>query len=131
MMHKKSQVATEFMIMTGIAIFAMLIFIGVLFHNTARVGKERLDYSMEDFTYSVQYEFDLAGRVKDGYYRELVLPQKIDGRDYTITIQDNVLIVNSGGHEYYKSLPNMTVYSGPVKGTSNIIQKIDGRIYLN
>lgn len=118
------------MAMAGVAIFAMMLFLGMLFYNIQRINNEKKEIVFRDFSYAIQNEFNLANRVQNGYYREFVLPDAVEGIAYSITINSNNLVITTNNQNFYEMLPNLTVNSNLVIGL-NKINKTNGTIYLN
>lgn len=90
----KSQISIEFIYMIMFGSFFLIIFTLVfsdLYKDVLYDKKNKLFY---DFGISLQNEFILASEVKEGYQREIFLPEKLENFEYNIEIIDNMLLIN-------------------------------------
>lgn len=126
--EKKSQVAMEFVFLVGVAFMAVLIFTVVGYDKLKEISDEKEFVLVKDLAFKVQNEINLAANVDDGYKREFEIPQKLDYIDYNVTINNNILIVESKNHEYVLLIP--TVRGNITKG-DNVICKNNLLIRIN
>ena len=124
----KSQSAMEFLILTGILLFAFLVFYLIIFERVEMLNNRRAIILGEDVATKVQKEIILATKVSDGYQRRFSLPETLNGMDYNISISGKELTVKIPKTEIVKNIPNVI---GNISNGSNIIQKKNGFIYLN
>ena len=127
---KKGQASIEFVIFIAIMIFTVIIFFGVMFQHTLRFNTQRAIGLVEDLGIMIQYEFDLAKVVKDGYVREFKIPQKLDGLDFNLSIEKNDITVISQNSISVITLSNVTI-NNPLQKGINTITKKNGIVYLN
>ena len=97
-MDKKGQVGLEFMLVTGIALFTLIIFGVVLFQIMTMKQEEKAMILAEDLVLSIQQEINFAANAEPGYSRIVELPNKLEGFDYEITL------FNIGGETSYFEL---------------------------
>jgi len=126
--EKKSQISMEFVFLVGIAFIAILVFTVVGYDKLKEISDEKEFVLVKDLAFKVQNEINLAANVDDGYRRDFEIPQKLDYIDYDVTINNNVLVVESKNHEYVLLIP--TVRGNITKG-GNVICKDDGVIEIN
>jgi len=128
-MNPKSQSATEFIILASFMLLVIVGFFAVASSKVLEVkegGNRQVAEDIADFAYR---EIETAKSVADGYTRTFVMPQTVNGINYTITIIDNrELAVNYLGYEYLKFLP-ANVTGNLIKG-SNKISKVNGVIFI-
>ncbi len=83
---RRGQVGLEFMLVTGVALFTMIIFAIILSQILSDKQDERVLILAEDLTLSLKQEISFASNAEEGYTRELYLPRTIDGRDYEVIL---------------------------------------------
>lgn len=125
---KQAQTAIEFVFLVGLAFTIVIIFSVVSRNQISDLSDEKEFILVKDLAFKVQNEINLAARVEDGYSREFTIPQKLETIDYTISINDNVLIVETDNHDQVLIIPRV---NGSVQKGTNIIRKIEGVIHLN
>ncbi len=128
-MPSKSQSATEFIVLASFMLLIIAGFSAVTSSNlleAKEASNRKIANDIADFAYR---EIEYAKSLNDGYSRVFVLPEKVNGVDYSINIIDNrELIVNYLGNEHVRFLPSNI--SGNINKGYNEIKKIDGIIYL-
>lgn len=90
---KKSQVATEFMLMVSLAIVVIIALMGVLFYLFTNYSEDKNLKRLTDLGYSLQSEFILAAQVEPGYERNITLPSDVEGMNYSIKISSNEIVL--------------------------------------
>ena len=124
----KGQGAIEFIILVGVLLITFALVIGALAVSTNRINSEKEIVIGEDLVNKVQQEVQLAHQVNPGYYRIFNLPERLGGKDYTISISNNVVTVRIDENDYWR-------YLQPVQGTiqkgANIIERRDDGVYIN
>ncbi len=124
----RAQLALQFIIIIGIALFMFVVFAGIISSKNAELNKEKLMIQAQDITNAVQKEIVIASTVLDGYSREFRIPAKIGSYDYSISIQNTTLILTHSGNDFTKRIPKIT---GQPKAGLNRINKTGGVVYLN
>tara|TARA_Y100000310_G_C20631050_1_gene788656 strand:- start:1035 stop:1811 length:777 start_codon:yes stop_codon:yes gene_type:complete len=126
---KKSQASLELILLVS---FLLLIFIGIFYvtkQKTEETKEELIDKSAEDLQKSIQDEIDIARTVADGYQRTFVVPETLGQEDFEISlVEDEELVVRVGGEDHVVFVEDDVV--GNVQKGTNLIQKIDGIVYL-
>jgi hypothetical protein len=128
-MPKKSQSSVEFLTLSGLAFFVVIIFVA-LAADEIREFKDRKDFFLvKDLALKLQKEAAVASSVEDGFERVFTLPDKLQSSvDYFITTSNNTITVNS-------SKAVFSVRIAPIVGNfskgSNKLEKIDGNVYIN
>ncbi|MFH1641416.1 MAG: hypothetical protein ABIC04_00795 [Nanoarchaeota archaeon] len=126
--HLKAQSAMEFILLAGLLLFIFLIVLSSVSYNTAKINKKKDALVGEDIVTKVQKELNLAARVLDGYSREFYLPQLLSASNYTISLNQNKVIIKTDNHDHFRIIPNIT---GKITKGINKINKTNGIIYLN
>jgi hypothetical protein len=85
-------------------------------------------FRLKDVALSVKSELDLAIALEDGYQRSFFVPLTLDGLEYNITKEADLLMFSSSGAEYTVSTPP---YGGAVQKGNNVIRKLDGVVEVN
>ncbi|MBN2454173.1 hypothetical protein JXB11_01370 [Candidatus Woesearchaeota archaeon] len=94
---KKAQVATEAAILITIMTFFFIIFLLVASNRYVDISEGKRDELVLDLGYVIESEIDLAASTESGYYREIELPETLQGINYSI--------------EFYNSTELKTNYS--------------------
>lgn len=125
---KKSQITTEFIVFSGIALIAAIVFISISLGQAKTLYETKEFLLVKDVALKIQNEVSIASYVEKGYTRNFEIPEKISNQDYNISIINNTLIVYTKTTLYSTRLVNITGYLN--KG-SNTITKTNSRIHLN
>lgn len=123
-----AQVSMEFIVVAGFIFMMSLGFI-------VAAGTQMKDFSdshkvdtIKDFGNSIQSELELASVVKEGYKREITLPDKIElGIDYNITITNSTLIVMTDIFDYVRIVPQV---NGNIAKGKNTITKNNSMVTI-
>ncbi len=129
-MKKRAQSAMEFSLLIGVILFIFLSFLFVFQQDVARKSIEKRNMAFEELALTVQNELNIAAKATDGYRREFIIPNKVLGVDYSITLISNSIYLNSTNGKHAMSFPGQNVTGILTKGT-NVITKINSTIYLN
>ena len=87
MMKKcKGQVAIEFITFVGIAIVLLMVFLGISAYYLKLSYERESIQTAEDLAKLVKNEINIAAFVENGYSRNVNLPAKLKGVDYSILI---------------------------------------------
>lgn len=127
---KKSQVAMEFLILIGfltVFTFGFIVAAGVQFKDFSDSQKINLVKEMGE---SVKSEIGLASTVKEGYRREIFLPDKIDGAiGYNISAANSTLIIRAENYEFSAVIPKIEGQLDEA-GKSYIISHINNSVKI-
>lgn len=126
--RKKAQFAIEFSLMIGMAMIALLVLVGVLYYMTVDYSEDRNIRRLSDMGYSLQNELILASQVEDGYERIVVLPEKVESADYTISKTHNDLVITYRSTELLFAVPQDI--TGCFQKGNNTIRKSSGTISI-
>ena len=129
-MYLKSQSAIEFISLASFMLIVILGFFAITSSKTLEAKEEANKKTAEDIANFAYREIEIAKIVNDGYARTFVMPQTVNGINYSISIVDNrELTVNYLGYEYIKFLPaNVT---GNVTKGLILITKQSGVVFIN
>ncbi len=128
----KAQIAIEFIMLAGMAIIILL----VILIATALISSDKADettyFELTDFGMGLQRELILAAEMQEGYNRIIDIPERINGRDYGITMWSNAetshMTIDYMGREIYFATPKTI---GELTKGINRITKQNGSIYIN
>jgi hypothetical protein len=124
----KGQVSFEFFFVISVVIVITLV-IGALAASRLTDLKDRqMDTRFSDIAYAIRNEIDIAHSMAPGYARDFYLPNTIDGGNYSVVINGNLLTVSSGDREFVLQIQPV---SGDVINGWNTISKEDGQVVLN
>ena len=127
---RKAQVATEFMLMVGLAMIVIFAFLAVIYVLISDYYEEKNMKKLEDLGYSIQNELILAAEVEPGYERTIIIPDKIGSADYTISIKNRDIILRYRQTDLLFSIPNVT-NEITTKGSHTISKHDANTIILN
>ncbi len=125
---KKGQVAMEFIILVGIAFFTFLSLLIIMLYHTEQLRNQKETELVVGISLMVQNELNSASVVKDGYYREFVIPEQLDGKEYKITRENNRLYFKTTKYEANVIVPD---YEGELEKGVNTINKTGGVLNIN
>ena len=129
-MPSKSQSATEFIALASFMLLVIIGFFSITSSNMLQAQEEANRKVAEDIADFAYKEIETAKSVNDGYQRKFIMPQTVNGADYTIKITDSIeLAVNYLGYEHLKFLPSNV--TGDIAKGNNIISKKNGIIYIS
>ncbi|HJX05636.1 MAG TPA: hypothetical protein VJ461_02920 [Candidatus Nanoarchaeia archaeon] len=121
-MNSKSQIATEFMLMVGLAMIVIFAFLAVIYVLISDYYEEKNMSKLEDLGYSIQSELILAAEVEPGYERTIIIPDDVGGVGYSLSQAANDLVITYRSHEFLFAIPQV---SGALAKGSNTIRKTD------
>src|SRR3989344_3611706 len=105
-MSLKSQSAVEFIVLASFMVLVIFGFFAVISSGVLEAREEKNRKIAEDVADLAYREIETAKSVNDGYVRVFILPQNVNGINYTITLIDGrELVVNYLGYEHIKFLP--------------------------
>ena len=127
-MYSKAQISAEFYVFLGLAFLIAIAFELASLEqlNEFRIQKEQ--EAVKDLALKLQKELLIAATVEDGYVRVFGIPNKLENVDYSLTVQNSTIIVQSKNGFYPVLIPRAI---GNVTKGNNIINKTNGIIYIN
>lgn len=127
--HKKAQVALEFVSILG---FSMLVF-AVFFVFTQKEKDKVIVYNnfleVQKVAKEVSNGINVANLEGDGYSIKILIPSKINNRDYDILLENGSLTVVQDDNSYAVTIFAETV-TGSIKKGVNIIKNVGGGINI-
>lgn len=127
-MDSKAQISAEFFVLLGILFLIAIAFeVASLSQlNDFRLKKE--NDAVRDVALKIQKELLIAAAVEDGYARQFELPDNVDSINYSLTIQNSTIAVESRNSYYFVSIPQVV---GNISKGANAINKTGGVVYIN
>ena len=112
---QKAQIATEFVLMVGLALVVVLALLAVLSVLVSDYSEEKNLKKLEDLGYSIQAELILASEVEPGYERSFEIPDRVGGIDYSLSQTANDMVIAYKGNEFIFPIPEVsgTLAKGP------------------
>lgn len=86
-MRKKAQASIEFIILIGFLFFVFILFTLLITALFTSFQEDRELKVLVDLGDVIESEIDLGLRGQEGYTRDFKLPEKLDGKDYTIIFE--------------------------------------------
>ena len=130
----KAQVAIEFVTFVGIAIVLLMVFLGISAYYLKLSYERENVQTAEDLARLIKNEINIAAFVENGYSRNVDLPAKLKGEDYSILIgkigtsEKREIVINFVGLEVIKQLatdiPNGIQFTTAESKTGIKLQKI-------
>jgi|TARA_B100002003_G_C13844029_1_gene414089 uncharacterized protein (UPF0333 family) len=124
---KKSQIAMEFMLLSGIALILAIIFVSLSISQIKDLYTTKEYLLLKDVALKIQNEISIASYAENGYSRSFKLPDKINNRDYNITIVNNSLTVWTDTSLFFVRVINIT---GSLTNGTNEISKTSDKIRI-
>lgn len=108
---------------------AMVIIFMVLFSELyGDTVDDKHDFIVRDYAYALQTEFIAAAEAKEGYMREIIIPDDLEGFDYIPSISNSVLVINYSTNSFSLPVPKI---KGDIHKGENVIEKINDTICVN
>ena len=131
-MKKKGQVGLEFMLVTGVALFTLIVFGVVLFQIMSVKQEEKAMIMAEDLVLSIQQEINFAANAEPGYSRIVELPNKIEGFDYEIALytiggETSYFELSVANGFFPRSIP---LTNGELKPGALLVSKRDADVFV-
>ncbi len=127
---KKGQVAIELLILITFLLFLFTIFFLSINENLSEKINARKNLAIKEIAIAIQDEINLASTSSDDYKRIFEIPTTVQGQDYQVNIQDNLVSVKTEDHKHAIALPVKNITGNITKG-ENTISKTNGVITLN
>jgi hypothetical protein len=129
---KKAQASLEFILVFSILTIFVATFLVTIFYNMSqgRIKNER--EGVENMANFIQQELILSSKVEDGYNRTFLLPRQIGGKDYSVSMSDYSLVVNTSITASFRGIPLLYNSSAlfNIPGNNSIIKNQTG-IFVN
>lgn len=127
-LSKIGQSATEFAIIFGAVLFFFAVFFAVINGSIADKNKEKERLIVNNVALDLREEIHIASESTSGYYREFTTPTNILGKDYSINVTNNQLIIST---DYASSSYQIANFTGTIIKGNNYIRKENEDIYVN
>lgn len=128
---KKGQILIEFILLYGVALIATILFVESISQNKA-LHETKESLLVKDVALKIQNEISIASYIEDGYSRQFKLPEKINNKNYNISIINNTLTIWTNSTSFIAIFTTRMVnITGYLKKESNTIAKTNGVIYIN
>ncbi|MBW3011893.1 hypothetical protein KY311_01795 [Candidatus Woesearchaeota archaeon] len=127
-MQKKGQSSIEFIMLLGVLFFVFLLVFASFIYYSQVQSRAKYYAGLEDLSYRIKGEVELASEVTDGYIRTFNIPNKVNFRDYNLSMANSELTLRSGDYEFSLLVANFT---GSLHKGDNLIVKQDGVVYIN
>jgi hypothetical protein len=127
----KGQSSFEFVAIIGILFLVVLGSFAFVQSRTYAVMQERYSGLLEGIANIIRSELDMAYDVKGDYYREFILPEVVEGANYSVNMTSNSqdIVLRIEDTEYVVFLnQNLT---GSIKKGMNVIRKSGQNISIN
>jgi hypothetical protein len=117
----------QFMFIMGLVFIFFVIFVVGFSERYRDIRTEKERMALRDVALRVHDEISLAHNLEDGYLRNFTLPDDVEGFNYSISLDRNVIVVRSIDTEY-------STYVAPVQGAvrkgSNVITRKSGVVCI-
>ena len=130
-MDKTAQSAIEFVVILA----SVMLFFGVFLASVELNRSDRTEQSrvtmLNDIALTIKDEINLAVSSTDGYSRQFIVPANVMGKSINVTIVGRSIYATTEDGKHALSQQPLTAVVGDVHVGSNVIEKINGTIYLN
>lgn len=121
----KAQIAMEFILLMAFAALLLMSILFILSKISSDNQSRRTQSSVEDLGISIKNELATASEMEKGYSRQIDLPKKINGKEYSLSVDEgssgnSYLVIKLNSTEMYFSIPKT---SGTIHPGMNLIVK--------
>lgn len=125
----RAQSSMEFFALFGLALIAVIIFVGLSANEIKEFQDEKEYLLIKDLGMKLQKEIAIASSVEDGYRRSFTIPSTLEsGISYSINNSNSSITINSSKSAFSAALQ-------PVVGNftigTNTIRKMGSIVYVN
>ncbi|MBU0907051.1 MAG: hypothetical protein KKD18_02975 [Nanoarchaeota archaeon] len=131
MKKNKAQSAIELFLLIGAVLFFTLGFMSIFQQSIAKKSLEKREFEMQELARSVQNEINIAAKSTDGYLRKFNIPGKIAGAEYSISLNEGYLYLNTTDGKHAMAIQSQNATGQLIVGATNTIRKINSTIFLN
>ena len=125
----KAQSTTEFFTLVGFGFLAAIIIVAIAANQIKELTDKKEYMLIKDLGSRLQKEVVIANYVEDGYKRNFTLPDELENSfDYFIITKNNSITINSSKTAFSARTPSVI---GGFKKGENVVERIDGKIYIN
>jgi len=128
MAQNKSQVSFEFVVVLFVVILVTAVFGVIAGDRLLELQFEQNTVRMQQVSIVVKNEIDIAHTVEPGYVRTFSLPYYLGNHNYSITIQNDFVIVSLKERKYALAVQPV---DGVLKKGPNVIESFEGSVVLN
>ncbi|MFH1591717.1 MAG: hypothetical protein ABIC95_07390 [archaeon] len=125
---KEGQIATEYIIVVGVAFLLLVIFVASFQENFQGLVVRQEQALVKDLAYMVQKEVLMASKVETAYTREFDIPETLLGHPYTIENSRKKVIVRSDNFDFALTIPEV---KGSLGKGINLIRSMNGLVCLS
>ena len=126
---RTGQSSMEFVVLFGFTMFLFIVFFILIQKSSFSALTAQKQARMDQLKSMISSEFDIAAKASYGYSRTFIIPDTIDGTNYTIELDDNQeIVVMQGGVESVTFLHTPII--GNISKGANLISKPFGTIYV-
>ena len=113
---KKSQISFEFIMIFSLILISLVILMYMVNQRLSGIDEQQEDLLMQNLANNIISEVELASSVNNNYLRRFSIPPVINGKDYTMNIEDNILYIKIYENDLQVNYMD-TALPVPVKGT--------------
>ncbi len=126
----RGQASLEFVLVFSILTLFVVAFFIVIYANMQQGRIKNENDLTEDAANFLQQELILASKVESGYMRAFLLPQRIGSREYSVSVNNYALVVNTSKVITTRGIPLVNPGSKFYPGIINNITKNETYPYI-
>ena len=96
---KKSQISLEFVMLISLVFLVFIGFMALMQNQFSQLNEEEDYSSMYNIANLIKNEVLIASKVHDNYIRKFEMPLALNGKDYTVDLQKDVLTIKITGED--------------------------------
>lgn len=127
LISKKSQIIFEFVMFILLAIFLVLILIGISFKISSTIVDNQAYSELNDLARSIQEEFILAWQVSEGYNREIYIPSRLQRGNFSMNNSEEMIFFIYDGHSLSLTIP---IVNGTLQKGYNMLIHENETLYI-
>ncbi len=126
---KKAQISMEFMMLIAVGFLILITFSTFTYSQFKDIEQKKQYKALQDFSYNIYQEINIARNSKQGYTRYFRIPEKIDNHEYNFIVISEYLIVTLDNN--LEQEIKLAGFTGELEKGINKIEKKNGKVIIN
>ena len=128
--YRISQAAIEFMLVLAVLIIVIIVALFFSWNKINEIRDLKIETEAGGVLANIKDAIEIAYIEGDGFAIMLSVPEKINSMDYSVKLEDGLIILNISQRIYMKSVAVKNI-TGNIKRGLNVIKNVNGSIVIN
>ena len=128
--YRISQAAIEFMLVLAVLIIVIIVALFFSWNKINEIRDLKIETEVSGVLANIKDAIEIAYIEGDGFAIMLSVPEKINSMDYSVKLEDGLIILNISQRIYMKSVAVKNI-TGNIKRGLNVIKNVNGSIVIN